>query len=621
MREVHLRLIATSDLHAHLRPFDYFLDRPVPDFGLGHAAGLIAAARRGAPNSLLFDNGDFLQGSPMGDYLSRARRRRGPNPLIEAFNQLGYDAGTLGNHEFNFGLPYLMESLGAARFPFVCANLVLSPAEEPTQDAMLLPPYCLLRRQVTDAGAVTRELVVGVIGFAPPQTVQWDRQNLEGRLYARDILAAARAWVPRMRSAGADVVVALSHSGIGPLVGVAGMEDASTALAALPGVDAVICGHSHLTFPGDGVQAGPGIDPRLGRLAGKPAAMPGHSGQKIAVIDLFLRPSPQGWKVGRHVSALHPTGSQSPTDQQDRKAVRLVHQVSRTAHRATLRWSRKTIGQTSAPLSTFFSLVADCPAVRLVAEAQRSHVARALAGGPYAGLPILSAVSPFKAGGRNGPQNYTFIAPGPLALRHAADLYIFPNEIRALRVTGADILLWLERAAGQFLTVPQGAKDAPLIDPDFPSFNFDRIDGVSYEFDVTAPSRFAGPADLAGRQGRSRIRNLRFQGEPLDPLAEFIVATNSYRANGSGGFAGCLPENIVLNEPVLVRDILLDHVQRVRDVVPPLEAQWRIAPCGETTVVFDSAPEAATQMDLAPALRIEPLDLLPNGFQRFRLHL
>jgi len=619
--DLQLRLLATTDLHANLLSYDYSTDRAVADVGLSHAARLIFAARMGAPNSLLFDNGDFLQGSVLGDYLARAVRRRGPHPVIEAFNRLRYDAATLGNHEFNFGLPYLMSCLKDARFPFVCANLALALGEDPTQDRHLVLPFRLLHRQMTDTDGKQQDIVVGVIGFAPPQTVIWDRQNLEGRLFARDILETARAWVPVMRASGADVVVALSHSGIGPLLGATGMEDASTALAALPGVDAVICGHSHLTFPGPEVEPAPGVDPQLGRLAGKPAAMPGHSGQQIGVIDLFLRQGKRGWQVEQTATTIHSRDAAAASISTDRQATRLVREVARTAHRATLRWSRKPVGQTSTPLSTLFSLAADCPALRLVAAAQRCHVARAFAGGPYSGLPILSAVSPFKAGGRNGPHHYTHIEPGPLALRQIVDLYVFPNEIRALHLTGAQVIAWLERAAGQFLTVTPGTRDAPLINPAFPSFNFDQIDGLTYQIDLTVPDRFTGPQDHCGREGQSRIRKLMFRGEPVRPKAEFILATNSYRANGSGGFAGCTPRNIVLNEPLLIRDILLDHVKTVRNVAPPCDQIWRLAPCEGTSVLFDSAPEAAFKMALVPGLQLEPLALTPNGFQRFRLHL
>ena len=80
--QVHLRILETTDLHVHLMPFDYFRNRPTPVLGLARAAGLIDTLRAGATNALLFDNGDFLQGSPLGDYMAFARGLRWPASLL-----------------------------------------------------------------------------------------------------------------------------------------------------------------------------------------------------------------------------------------------------------------------------------------------------------------------------------------------------------------------------------------------------------------------------------------------------------------------------------------------------------------------------------------------------------
>jgi 2',3'-cyclic-nucleotide 2'-phosphodiesterase / 3'-nucleotidase len=121
--QVHLRILGTTDLHVHLLPFDYTADRVRETVGLSRIAGVIAAMRRGAANTLLFDNGDFLQGSALGDLIARDGLAEGDvHPMIAAMNALRYDAGTLGNHEFSHGLPFLMRALRDAAFPVVSAN-------------------------------------------------------------------------------------------------------------------------------------------------------------------------------------------------------------------------------------------------------------------------------------------------------------------------------------------------------------------------------------------------------------------------------------------------------------------------------------------------------------------
>ncbi|MES2666701.1 MAG: bifunctional 2',3'-cyclic-nucleotide 2'-phosphodiesterase/3'-nucleotidase [Pseudomonadota bacterium] len=621
-QDVHLRIAATSDIHACLLGHDYFTDQPTPQFGLARVARQIAAARAGAANMLLLDNGDFLQGTALGDYVAQPRRRS-PHPVIAAFNALGYDAGTLGNHEFNFGLGFLTRALAEARHPIVSANIARTLGATPTDDATFVPPFVILTRSVTDGAGQAHSLRIGIIGFTPPQILIWDRQHLEGQLSTRDILAAAQAWVPVMRARGADLgadlVIALSHSGIGPLQAVPGMENASTALAALPGIDAVIAGHSHLTFPSPLHPTGDGIDGVAGCLAGKPAVMPGHSGSHLGVIDLSLRATDKGWQVMAHAAEVW-AARDAPA--LPRPQLRLteapVRRAAAPAHKATLAWARRRIGQTAVPLSTYFAHVADSAALRLVAAAQRAYAQTTLAGSAWAGLPVLAAVSPFKVGGRGGPQNYTHIPAGDLALRHAAALYIFPNTIAALCVSGADLALWLEHAAGQFLQVPDGSRDAPLVDPEFPSFNFDHLDGLTYRIDLSQPARFSP----AGAQitDATRIRALCHQGQPVDPEARFIVATNSYRANGSGVFAGADPDHLVFRHQRLVRDVLRDHIAtRTEHPAPP--PQWQFAPQPGTSVTLDSHPDAACHLGLVPHLDLTPLGLTPDGFQRFRLSL
>ena len=611
--DVHLRIAATSDLHACLLGYDYYTDQPSLCHGLVRTARLIATARATAANTLLLDNGDFLQGSPLGDYVAQTRSSK-PHPVMVAFNALGYDAGTLGNHEFNYGLPFLNRALAQVRHPIVSANIARRLGDTPLQDQTLVAPFAILTRAVRDGAGKSHLLRIGIIGFTPPQTLIWDRQHLEGQVFARDIVVAAQAWVPVMRAQGADVVIALSHSGIGPLHAQPGMENASTALAAVPGIDALVTGHNHLIFPSPQHPTGPGIDAALGCLAGKPAVMPGHSGSHLGVIDLSLRKTHDGWRVMGHASAVWPA-AQAPAS---RAAESPVRRAASSAHKATLAWARRRIGQTPVPLSTYFSHVSDSAALHLVAAAQRGYAQTALRGTAWDELPILAAVSPFQVGGRGGAQNYTHIPAGDLSLRHAAALYIFPNTIAALCVSGADLSLWLEMAAGQFAQVPDGSTDAPLIDLDFPSFNFDHLDGLTYQFDLSQPARFT-PAGAQINES-TRIRNLCHLGQPVDPDGQFIVATNSYRANGAGGFAGANPDHLVFSHQRLVRDVLRDHIASGPPHVTSAP-HWTFAPQPGTSVTFVSAPAAADHLALVPHLALTPLGLTGHGFQHFRLSL
>jgi 2',3'-cyclic-nucleotide 2'-phosphodiesterase/3'-nucleotidase len=275
-QQLKLRILETTDLHMNLVGWDYYQDKAVEDFGLDRTVTLIKAARAEARNTLLFDNGDLLQGSPLGDYMARVKPPQPGqvHPAYKVLNALGYDAANVGNHEFNYGLPYLKRSLLGAAFPYVNANLVVDDGRgKPAEAANVFTPYVILQRQFTDETGAPQTLKVGVIGFVPPQVLLWDRQSLLGQVVAKDIPETARLLIPRMKAEGADIVVVIAHSGFERGETVFFAENAVARLAEVPGVTAVLFGHSHGEFPG---RRGPSVTaaPSCGRSSIAPRARP-----------------------------------------------------------------------------------------------------------------------------------------------------------------------------------------------------------------------------------------------------------------------------------------------------------------------------------------------------------
>ncbi|WP_323717140.1 bifunctional 2',3'-cyclic-nucleotide 2'-phosphodiesterase/3'-nucleotidase [Paracoccus aminovorans] len=601
-----LRIMATTDLHMHVLGYDYFADRASDRLGLSRAAALIAKARAQAANCLLFDNGDALQGSPMGDYLAESGGigPRRPHPAIAAMNALRYDAATIGNHDFSFGLGFLRASLEGANFPVVSTNL------HPRRPLPVCP-HLLLERRFTDRQGQVRRLRIGVLGFLPPQTVDWE-PALRPEIAVSDILDAARAGIAALRQRGADLVIALSHSGIGALEPAPMMENAATALAALPGIDLVVAGHTHRVFPSAGHPGGPGIDAARGTLAGKPAVMPGFWGTHLGLIDLRLEREGATWRIAGFACRAEPVGPGS-----DHPA---VVAPALSAHRQTLRHFRRRIGKTDRPLSSYFALIGQDSGLRLVAMAQRWHVRRALRGTRWQDLPILSAAAPFRAGGRGGPQHYTDVPAGRLTLRNIADLYLFPNRLCAIRLTGAEAREWLERSASLFLRVRPGMPDQPLIDPEFPSYNFDVIDGLDWQIDLSRPPRYAPDGRLAHADSH-RIAAMTHRGRPVTADQPFILVTNSYRLSDCGLFAGvACGRPVLLDSTARTREVLRRYVAQRRVLAPDSRIGWSFSPLPGTSVLFETSPAAADHLDRLDA-QVEPAGLGPDGFLRLRLHL
>ncbi|MDR7123335.1 bifunctional 2',3'-cyclic-nucleotide 2'-phosphodiesterase/3'-nucleotidase [Pseudotabrizicola sp. 4114] len=610
---VHLRLLATSDLHMHLSGHDYHADTPCVRQGLCLTASLIAQARHEVAEAVLLDNGDFLQGNPLGDYVARTGLR--PHPMMQAMEQLRYDAVNLGNHEFSHGIGTLASALGEAAFPILSANTI------PREDSPLAPliqPWTIIKRHLSDQSGTAHLIRLGVIGVLPPETAIWDRQAIDGHVKMHPMARTVARHLPALRAAGADVVVVLAHCGISAAPLGEPPQDGALDIAEIDGVDALVMGHVHMVFPGPGLTAQPGMDAQAATLHGKPAVMPGFFGSHLGVIDLDLTRTPDGWQVTGHRVEARPIACR---DEAGSPVALVVPDATLTAqvrqvHQATRAWARKPVGRTAQAIHSFFAMVTDCPSVQIVNQAQSAYVTARLAGGPLAHLPVLSATAPFKAGGLGGPEHYTYIPAGDILLRHAADLYIHPNTIMALRLTGAAVRSWLECSVRGYCQITPGLADQPLFDPDLPSFVYDTIGGLSYEIDLTA-----APSDRGGR----RIRNLCWQNRPIDPAQEFILATNSYRGSGNGGYAPVESGIVVLDEQTPNRDILIAHMQRVLSesgaALRPEPAAWRFRPVPGTSVIFDTSPMAAACLGEHPALALTPLNRTSEGFLRMRMAL
>ncbi|MEM9974841.1 MAG: bifunctional 2',3'-cyclic-nucleotide 2'-phosphodiesterase/3'-nucleotidase [Pseudomonadota bacterium] len=622
--QAHLRIMETTDLHVHVYPYDYYSDREIDTVGLARTAAHVADIRAEATNSLLVDNGDFLQGNPMGDYIAyeRGMKEGDMHPVITAMNTLGFDASTLGNHEFNYGLDFLMKSLAGASFPVISANVAKTLGADPTGDTTLVPPYVILDRELTDGAGKTHPIRIGLIGFVPPQIMNWDRRHLEGNVSARDILETAQAYVPQMREEGADIIIALSHSGIGSADASDGMENASVPLAAIDGIDALMTGHSHLVFPSPTYEGFAAVDAATGTIHGKPATMGGFWGSHLGVIDLMLEREGGAWRVAGQSVETRPISRR----EEDRSVTALVESDSSILdavaedHAETLAYVRRAVGKTDAPLHSYFALVADDPSVQIVSIAQKWYVEQMLAGSEHEGLPILSAAAPFKAGGRGGPEYYTDVPAGDVAIKNVADLYLYPNTVRAVRVTGAELRDWLERSVGIFNQVEPGGTDQVLLNPEFPSYNFDVIDGVTYEVDLSQPSKFTPKGELANADAQ-RIVNLAYDGEAVTDDMEFVIATNNYRASGGGDFPGAKGDTIILEAPDTNRDVIVRYIVEQGTIDPKADANWRFAPLPGTTVLFDTGPAAEKYIEDVKGVEIEPAGEGPDGFARFRIGL
>jgi 2',3'-cyclic-nucleotide 2'-phosphodiesterase/3'-nucleotidase len=174
-------------------------------------------------------------------------------------------------------------------------------------------------------------------------------------------------------------------------------------------------------------------------------------------------------------------------------------------------------------------------------------------------------------------------------------------------------------SAGQFNQIdPAKSGEQPLINPNFQAFNFDIIDGVQYQIDVTKPAKY-DPAGNIMNAGSSRIVNLSYQGKPVTADQKFIVATNNYRAS-STTFPGASQGEIILKSPDENRQIITNYIQEKKTINPTADQNWSLTKFhGPATPVFDSSPNAQKYLGQFPLIKyIGPSS---GGFARYSINL
>ena len=569
-RRTTLTVIGTTDLHGNVYNWDYYKNAEYDDsahfdIGVAKAATLIKAIRAevGAANSLTLDAGDTIQGTPLAYYFAKIEpiTNGTKHPMAQAMNAVGYDAAALGNHEFNYGLDLLRAFQKQCRHPLLSANTVDWNSGQP-----LFPPFVIKKVRV----ARGKDVRVGILGLVTPGVAIWDKANVEGKAKFPGIVEQAKIYVPRLKRAGADVVVVSCHSG--PLTSssygdaLPYPENASRLLAEqVPDIDAILVGHAHIDFN----------QLITNQVTGKQVLLvePRYWGMRVARMDLPLTEVRGGWSVDH--AAMKGTVYDSSTVPEDAEIAALI----RPAHEKVLKYVNGVIGTSKQAMSAATSRYEDTAAMDFINYVQGDAVRKALAGTADATTPMLSIAAPFNKAAA--------IPAGDVTVRDVAGLYIFDNTLLGIKFTGAQVLAYLEFSAQYFKpvssagpfpadTVTNAPTDrAPNGTPDY---NYDIMGGLdaplTYDIDIAQPVG-------------SRIKNLRYAGAPVTGNQAFIIAINNYRQSGGGNFPGVTTAPVVYNAQVEIRQLLIDWVttNKVIDASVFSTQDWKLVANGQPVTI------------------------------------
>jgi 2',3'-cyclic-nucleotide 2'-phosphodiesterase (5'-nucleotidase family) len=550
-----LVVAATTDVHGRLRGWNYESNRPDTVRGLARAATIVDSLRRAAPGRVvLVDAGDDLQGNSITYVAARVAPQGSRHPVIAAMNAMGYDAAAVGNHEFNYGMPFLEASLRQAKFPFLAANAYRANGRH------AFPNWTMVER-----GGVR----VGIVGATTPGAMVWDRDNLAGRLVIKDIVPEVRDAVADVRAAGANVVVVTMHSGLdGPAsydtvtTGVPSENVAARVAREVPGVDLIVYGHSHQEV-GDTL------------INGVLLMQPKNWATSVGVAHLALARSGNGWRVESKSSRVVQSAGHGESP--------VVVAAIDSAHRATTSWVNTPIGRTPVAWSADSARVTDTPIIDFILEVERR-----VAGTDLASTAAFSLDAALDS--------------GAITAARLQALYPYDNTLRAIKISGKQLRDYLEQSARYYRTSGDGSVS---VDPTIPGFNFDIVGGADYTLDLSKP---------VGQ----RVSRLEFKGRPVAPTDSFTMALNNYRQTGGGGYAMLSGAPVVYDKQQEIRQLLLDEVRRTGTISPSdyFVRNWRIEPASAIGPLYRElrsenredahaagtrAPAAATRAPAEPA--------------------
>ncbi|MFF5227518.1 bifunctional metallophosphatase/5'-nucleotidase [Dactylosporangium sp. NPDC000521] len=546
-----LTLLGTSDTHGNVYNWDYYKDAEYDDsahndIGLAKVATLvnqIRAERRGKA-TLVLDAGDTIQGTPLATYYAKQEpitTTGEKHPMARAMNVIDYDAVTLGNHEFNYGLPLLALWIRQLGFPALAANAVNVKTGRPA-----FVPYIIKK---VDLGHGAPNLRVGILGLTNPGVAIWDRANVEGTLRFDDCVATAAKYVPEMRRRGADIVLISAHGGdsgkssYGPELP---NENPSALIAEqVPGIDAILFGHAHSDIPQRFVtNTATGAQVLLSE--------PSRWGQRLTRMDFQLSRDRGRWVITSKAS----TSLNTNTVEADPKVVAAV----RAQHNKTVAYVNQVVATSTETLSAAESRYKDTPILDYINKVQTDTVVAALG----TALPVLSIAAPFSR---------TAVFPaGDVKIKDVAGLYIYDNTLEAVVLTGAEVRAYLEYSAKYFVTLPVGAPVDPatINDPSVPDYNYDVISGVEYDIDISKP---------VGQRITRLVRRDDSTGTttPVGDAEQFVVAVNNYRRSGGGNFPGIVKPQ-VYNAQQEIRQLLIDWAQAKGSINPAdfFTPNWRL---------------------------------------------
>lgn len=517
-----LLILETSDIHGNVFPINYGNNK-VMNAGLAKLGSIIKQEANEFDFTLLIDNGDLVQGTPLTYYYAKYGSHK-KNPIISILNHLQYDGAIIGNHDFNYGKENLEKAINESSFPWLSANIVDSNTEKPAFGS----PYFIKE--------FSNGLRVAVLGLTTQYIPYWEEPSHIHDLKFNDAVETTKEWVEFMQKNEAyDLLVVSYHGGFERDIdsgkateALTGENQAYKICQEISGIDVLLTGHQHRKLAGE--------------LNGVTILQPGFNGQSLGKITVSFQKKNGKWRAGKKEAVLV---SISDSTQPDIEILQLAQGIQDE----TQVWLDQPIGRILGDMeviSPFEVRRQDHPLIEFVNKVQMEA----------AGVDISST-----ALFHNGAPGF----PSDVTMRDIVSNYIYPNTLKVIRITGSDMKAALEKCATYFILDDNSKlKVNPAYEKPKPQhYHYDMWEGIEYEFDIAKP---------AG----NRVVKLEYHGKPLDLNIEYDVVMNNYRAGGGGNFDMFVGKPVIKEIQTDMTELLADHFQKYGTIKATCNHNWRI---------------------------------------------
>ena len=521
--EKHITILGTSDMHGNIWGFSYEDSSETTNNGMARLYTYIQQVRAEEPNTILIDAGDDIQGTIMTDDIYNKTPEE-PHPVITAMNYMGYDAMTLGNHEFNWGIPTMQTILSQAEFPVLAANVTDAAGE-----------------LVTGAGwtIVERDGIrVAIIGVVTPDVPIWDggKEGIDDAVYEAANVAVGQA-IDEIGDQ-ADVIVVSAHMGMyAEFDEEGGSDSAQKILDDNPEIDVLQVAHNHVTVnekQGDTV---------IGGVR--------NGGREIARFDLTL--DADNNVVDSTVEIVDMEGVEPS---QEIREIPLVAE----AHQKTIDYIAGGTGEDGEPLP---------PLGSTTAKFQPENEIRGIPAGRVMDTAVMDLINKVQLENSGADvsaaalfKDTSDLPEGDINYGNIFDIYKFDNTLYRVPVTGAELKAYMEWSAECYNQWKEGDINISF-DPEYPDYLYDMFAGVEYEIDLSKPKG-------------ERIQNVMFQGEPLQDDQVLTLAVNNYRYSSALKAQGLISGTKEWESSNSIRDMIVAYFAEHSPVAPEVDNNWKI---------------------------------------------